>query len=73
MKSFDSLDFDLDSDSAHNEALESFKVAGVVPLVADSVQSKTNLCHTAEYLSLLYAAVRRRAERSRFTRSCTLG
>ena len=59
---FDSLGCDFDSDSAHNEALESFKIAGVVPLVADSIQSKTNLGHIAEYLSLLYAVASREKE-----------
>ena len=42
-KVFGNIYCGFNSDSAHNEALESFKVAAVVLLVADSVQSKTSL------------------------------
>ena len=42
-KVFGNIYCGFNSDSAHNEALKSFKVAAVVLLVADSVQSRTSL------------------------------
>ena len=56
---FDELDFDYDDDNSHNEATESFKIIGVVPLIMSSIQSGTSLASVTEYLNLLYTETRK--------------